>query len=75
MITNERPENEQQPKAKPRRSFYRTVQGIVHLFGGYTREDLREACRIAVDSYKADLRGEDAVDVRSWHYNKFGKAL
>lgn len=75
MSTDARPEIEQQTKSKPKRSFCVTFQGIVHLFGGYTRDDLIEACKVAVDSYKAGLKGADSIDVKSWHYSKFGKSL
>ena len=43
--------------------------------GGYTRDDLLDACKVAVDSYKAGQNGADSVDVKSWHYDKFGRAL
>ena len=62
-------------KAKPKRGFGVAVQGIVRLFGGYTRDDLIEACKVAVGSYKAGQEGADAVDVKSWHYTKFGRSL
>lgn len=75
MNTDERPQIEQQTKVKPRRGFCVVVQGIVRLFGGYTRDDLLEACEVAVNSYKAGQRGADSVDVRSWHYNKFGRSF
>jgi len=75
MSTDKRPESEQQTKSKPKRGFCIAVQGIVRLFGGYTRDDLIEACKVAVDSYKAGLKGADSIDVKSWHYTKFGRSL
>ncbi len=75
MSADARPETPQPHKAKPRLAFRVALQGLVRLFGGYTRGDLLEACRVAVDSYKAGQRGADSVDVPSWHYEKFGRSL
>lgn len=73
--TDARSETPQQRTAIPKRGFRVALQGFVRLFGGYTRDDLLEACRVAVDSYKAGQRGADSVDVKSWHYDKFGRTL
>ena len=75
MSTDERPETPQQRKTQPRNGFRVVVQSFVRLMGGYTRDDLLDACKVAVDSYKAGQNGADSVDVKSWHYDKFGRAL
>ena len=75
MNTDARPEKHQPRKTQRGRGFRVALQGIVRLCGGYTRADLLEACKVAVDSYKAGQRGADSVDVRSWHYDKFGRTL
>lgn len=75
MSTDARPETAQPRNARPRRGFRVALQGFVRLLGGYTRDDLLEACRVAVNSYKAGQHGADSVDVPSWHYEKFGRAL
>ena len=75
MSTDARPEIHQPRKTRRGRGFRVALQGIVRLCGGYTRDDLLEACKVAVDSYKAGQRDADSVDVPSWHYEKFGRTL
>lgn len=75
MNTDARPEKHQPRNTQRWLGFRVALQGIVRLCGGYTRTDLLEACKVAVDSYKAGQRGADSVDVPSWHYAKFGRTL
>ena len=46
-------------------------QRIVRFFGGYTKDDLKEAVKISYAN-GADTTGHDMVDVCSWHWDKFG---
>ena len=46
-------------------------QRLVRLFGGYTKDDLKEACKISY-AMGDDKSGGDMIDVPSWHMNKFG---
>jgi len=46
-------------------------QRLVRFFGGYTKEDLKEAVKISYVN-GANTTGHDMIDVCSWHWNKFG---
>ena len=46
-------------------------QRLVHFFGGYTKADLKEGCKIAYEMGN-DTTGHDMIDLCSWHWNKFG---
>lgn len=50
-------------------------QRLIRRYGGYTKDDLKEACSIAVSSHEASKNGCDAIDIPSWHREKFGKPL
>lgn len=46
-------------------------QRLVRFFGGYTKADLKEGCKIAYDMGN-DTTGNDMIDLCSWHWDKFG---
>ena len=46
-------------------------QLLVRFFGGYTKDDLKEAVKISY-AMGEDTTGHDMIDVCAWHWNKFG---
>jgi hypothetical protein len=73
-MNNEDAPSPRPPSEQPRRERA-WQQRLVRLFGGYTKDDLQEACRVAVSSHKASENGCDSIDVPSWHREKFGKPI
>ena len=46
-------------------------QRLIRFFGGYTKDDLKEAVKIS-HAMGADTTGHDMIDVCSWHWNIVG---
>ena len=67
------PQETTRPTSKPRKPRWvrDCQQRLVRFFGGYTKTDLKEGCKIAY-AMGDNRSGDDMIDLCSWHWDKFG---